>query len=505
VASSVWYVGGHTKLIANWINHDPASCQSLLLTRASSSQGEDRIPQWLRQAIAKNGGRVVLLPPGGLLSKALSLRALVQHDVDMVIVHHHPDDVVPVVAFATEGCPPVAILNQAHHVFWLGPSIADAVIEIWPSGRPLSQTRRFVKHSLFLPIPIGAPPQLARTGARRALQIPDDQVAMLSIGSAFKYTPTETHNFYKVATKLLVQHPETHLYLVGVTWDDCAEYMHYRRNERLHLLGVIEDPSLYRAAADLYLEGFPICSETALLESTMLGGCPVLSFAPGSRLLTCDDVALTGVVENAANEEEYIEKASYLIRNRHERERIAEQAKARVASFHCGPEWRSSLQSVYGYLERTKHCPGYIPNAPFLETDDDVSLSKVSARLYDPEELWGHMCRLARVRQEVGALIGPSDTYILVDQNEWEADETFWERTHVPFLERGGQYWGNPPDDETAVRELERLRAAGARLMVFGWPAFWWLDYYAGLHEHLRSHYRCVLRNDLVIVFDLRS
>src|SRR5262245_7869188 len=265
VASSVWYVGGHTKLIANWINRDPESCHSLLLTRASSSQGEDRIPQWLGQAIAKNGGRVVQLPPGGLLSKALSLRALVQQDVDMVIVHHHPDDVVPVVAFAAEGCPPVAILNQAHHVFWLGPSVADAVIEIWPSGQPLSQTRRFVKHSLFLPIPLSAPPQVSRTRARMALPIPDDQVTMLSIGSAFKYTPTDTHNFYEVGMKLLEQHPQTHLYLVGVTWDDCSEHLHYRRHERLHLLGIVEDPSLHRAAADLYLEGFPICSETALL------------------------------------------------------------------------------------------------------------------------------------------------------------------------------------------------------------------------------------------------
>jgi hypothetical protein len=505
VATSVHNVGGHTKLIANWVTNDPDSYHSLVITGGSSSQREDSVPQWLREAVSDNGGRLVVLPPSGLLSKALALRAVVQQDVDMVILHHHPDDVVPVVAFATDRCPPVAILNQAHHVFWLGPSIADAVIEIWPSGLPLSQTRRFVKHSLFLPIPLSVPPQVSRSRARMALQIPDDQVAMLSIGSAFKYTPTDTHNFYKVAIRVLEQHPQTHLYVVGVTWDDCAEYLGYREHERLHLLGIIEDPSVHRAAADLYLEGFPICSETALLESTLLGSCPVLSFAPGSRLLTCDDVALTGVVENAANEEEYIGNVSYLIRNGTERERIAKQAKERVAAFHCGPEWKRSLQSVYGYLERAKHCPDYIPNATFLETDDDTSLSKVSARLHDPEELWSQMSRLARVRQEITAIIGPRDTFILVDQDEWGTEETIWGRRSLPFLERGGEYWGNPQDDATAVRELERLRSAGASFMVFGWPAFWWLDYYAGLHHHLRSNYRCVLRNDLVIVFDLRS
>jgi glycosyltransferase involved in cell wall biosynthesis len=505
LATCVQSVGGHTKLIANWISNDPGSCHSLLITGGSSSQREEDIPLWLREAVSDNGGCLVVLPSTGLLSKALSLRTIVQRDVDMVVMHHHPDDVVPVVAFATDRCPPVAILNQAHHVFWLGPSISDAVIEIWPSGRPLSETRRFVKHSLFLPIPLSASPQVSRANARRALQIPDDQVAMLSIGSAFKYTPTDTHDFYRVAIILLERHPHVHLYLIGVTWDDCAEYLNHRQHDRLHLLGIIEEPSLYRAAADIYLEGFPLCSETALLESTLSGACPVLSFAPGSRLLTCDDVALSGVIENATGEEEYIEKVSYLIRNRQERERVSNQAKARVSTYHGGPEWTRSLQSVYGYLDRTKHCPNSIPNTTFLETDDDVSLSRVSARLYDPEDLWSEMSRLARVREEITALIGPKDTFILVDQDEWGTEETIRSRHPLPFLERGGEYWGVPPDEATAVQELERLRSAGANFMVFGWPAFWWLDYYTGLHRHLRSNYRCVLQTELLIVFDLRS
>jgi hypothetical protein len=505
VATWVQSVGGHTKLIANWISQDPDSCHSLLITRGSSTQREEPIPAWLREAVGENGGSLVELPQGGLLSKARALRTVVQQDVDMVVLHHHPDDVVPVVAFATDRCPPVAILNQAHHVFWLGPSIADAVIEIWPSGSPVSQSRRFVKHSHCLPIPLGAPPRISRSKARMELQIPDDQVVMLSIGSAFKYTPTEMHHFYKVGTEILERHPQAHLYMIGVTWDECAEYLNDRRHERLHLLGIVEDPSLYRAAADLYLEGFPICSETALLESTLLGCCPVLSYAPGSRLLTCVDVALTGIVENAVSEGEYIQNVSYLIRNGAERERIAKQVKESVTALHCGPEWKRYLKSVYEYLERTKHCPGRIPDATFMETDDDVSLSRVSARLYDPEELWSEMSRLARVRQEVTALLGPKDTFILVDQDEWATEETIRSLRPLPFLERDGEYWGAPPDDATAVRELERLRSAGASRMVFGWPAFWWLDYYAGLHQHLRSNYRCVLRNDLLIVFDLRS
>jgi hypothetical protein len=40
--------------------------------------------------------------------------------------------------------------------------------------------------------------------------------------------------------------------------------------------------------------------------------------------------------------------------------------------------------------------------------------------------------------------------------------------------------------------------------MVFAWPAFWWLEHYAGLREHLRSKFRCVLDNERLVAFDLR-
>ena len=80
------------------------------------------------------------------------------------------------------------------------------------------------------------------------------------------------------------------------------------------------------------------------------------------------------------------------------------------------------------------------------------------------------------------------------------------EQTAATAQAAGGTAHVYPCDltDLAAIRELERLRQAGASFMVFAWPAFWWLDYYARFRRHLRSRFRCALENDRLIAFDLR-
>jgi hypothetical protein len=112
--------------------------------------------------------------------------------------------------------------------------------------------------------------------------------------------------------------------------------------------------------------------------------------------------------------------------------------------------------------------------------------------------------RLVIAKEEIEAFIPPGETFILVDEEQWGIAGDFANCHSIPFLEREGQYWGPPPDDVTAIRELERLRRSGAHFIVFGWPAFWWLDYYSELRDYLYSEFNCVLKNSRVVVFDLQ-
>ncbi len=113
--------------------------------------------------------------------------------------------------------------------------------------------------------------------------------------------------------------------------------------------------------------------------------------------------------------------------------------------------------------------------------------------------------RLYRLECDIEGLIPRGHSFILVDEEASEASRQDNSRRRIPFLDRNGKYWGLPADDETAIRELERLRKSGATFMVFTRPSFWWLDYYTGLTHHLRSTYGCVLENERLAVFDLRT
>ena len=113
--------------------------------------------------------------------------------------------------------------------------------------------------------------------------------------------------------------------------------------------------------------------------------------------------------------------------------------------------------------------------------------------------------RLYAAIQEIIKVVPAESPFILVDDGCLEAAAWIAPRRYIPFLEKEGRYWGKPPDDATAIRELERLRKAGAGFIVFIRSTFWWLEYYGGLHRYLRAQFPCIQQDERIVVFDLRS
>ena len=120
-------------------------------------------------------------------------------------------------------------------------------------------------------------------------------------------------------------------------------------------------------------------------------------------------------------------------------------------------------------------------------------------RIRQSNKSWTRNVR--RAFHEISSRIPEDATLVLIDEAAF-GNQTLERRRVLPFIEREGAYWGPPDDDDTAILEFERMRTQGARYVVVGWPAFWWLDYYAGFFKHVRAQSTCILSTDRVFIFD---
>lgn len=111
--------------------------------------------------------------------------------------------------------------------------------------------------------------------------------------------------------------------------------------------------------------------------------------------------------------------------------------------------------------------------------------------------------RLDYLFNKIWLVIPRQSSFILVDEEKLETD-IFSDWQVIPFLEKDGQYWGRPADDQTAINELERLRVAGADFIIFVTDTLWWLDSYKEFGRYLRLQYRTITDNRKCLIFDLR-
>ena len=111
-------------------------------------------------------------------------------------------------------------------------------------------------------------------------------------------------------------------------------------------LGVQEDLSPFHAMADIYLEGFPFGSLTALLEAGLSGlpcvGAPAVTPLP----LRSDDIAMDAM-QTPASVEDYISQALRLAGDARARSLEGERTQKTIWENHCGAGWMRRLSEVY--------------------------------------------------------------------------------------------------------------------------------------------------------------
>lgn len=346
--------GGHTAMVRRWIARD----QGNRVHSVALPNQEHPVPEALADAIRDSGGEIFLpAPNASLLSRAIWLRELAYTKADCVVLHIYNEDVVAPTAFGVEGGPPVLLVNNAAHLFWTGAAVADVVINVRGSQleRFWTQHYRGISSTATLPIPIPLPQNAdsaevfsaeCRAQARRRLNLPADAVVLLNVGRDEKYQSVSGLNFFEVARSLLASCPKAWMLVVGPSNSDYRKKLNQELNGRLAVLGVQLDLQPYYAAADVYVEGFPFGSTTALLEAGVHGLPCVLAPGDCPPPFGTDGVALDHELRRPANMEEYVMRVKELIAHPEERIRCGRSLARSICEHHCGTGWARYLADL---------------------------------------------------------------------------------------------------------------------------------------------------------------
>jgi glycosyltransferase involved in cell wall biosynthesis len=376
VFTETYLMGGHTRLARRWIDLDPSRCHSVLVTG-----NEEGVPPWLDAAVTASGGAVQehgRATPA--LARALSLRKAAAR-CDVVVLHTHPYDPIPLLAFADPADrPPVVVMNHADHVNWLGVGVADVIADFRDAGRAVSIERRGVSPERITMLDLPLPPQPApgdRHEARRALGLDPERPLIATIASGYKFTAVLRPSFHDLAVEILRAVPDAQLVAVGPEMD--ADFARAREltGGRVFATGVHSDIAPLLHAADVYLNGTPLGGGTSLLEAGA-AGLPIVSFVPDrSSLLTLDIASLDGALVRCATPQEYVDATVALLRDPAERARIGALTADRVAHHHAGAGWTEQLEALMATARTVDPAPDPVDREPGDVTDWEAILDAV--------------------------------------------------------------------------------------------------------------------------------
>jgi len=337
---------GHTNLCRRWIQMDPEVLHDVIVT--DQRYGD---PQRLVESARGSGGRATILDASrSILERAKALRADAFENADVVVLHAHPEDVISTIAFGVPGGPPVLFANHADHLFWVGVSVADLVLDIRKSGHGWTRGNRGTERAIILPLPLpqtdsAAPSAEEKRKLRRQLGLPEDRTLLLTVGSANKYNPIRDLDFVETAKEILRQCPSACLVAVGPEntgrWKDLSQ----ATGGRVLPVGRQLDSRLYCRAADLYLEGFPAGSLTALLEAAELGLACVRAPSSCAPPFSSDSPGLD-LVPQPGSLEDYVREAVALAGDPEGRAELGQNLQQSIRQSHCGDNWRKQLAEV---------------------------------------------------------------------------------------------------------------------------------------------------------------
>ncbi len=372
VLSEGYSTGGHTRLVKNWIEKDSDSIHSIITTWQI-----DTTPMWLTNAAKESGGWAYSLQQlANFIDRSSVLREIAYEWADIVVLHVHMFDPIPIMAFGVEGGPPVLFMNHGDHVFWIGTSIIDNLVNFRESGRELSKIRRNICRTSLLPLPLESPDIKLeyKNRIRNKLAIKQNAVVLLTIASAYKFKTFGQIHYIDILKRVLDRHNDAVAIVIGPDNMELWGKANKETKGRILPIGIQQDIEKYYAIADIYIDSYMFGSVTSALDGG-LNELPVAALQNyNNRTLSFNDISYNIDDMDFNNMEGFVNYISKLISNKNYREKKGKELSIQIEKDHIY-KWCDYLNEIYKGVENKVHNIYLNHNVENLLSNEDLSLA----------------------------------------------------------------------------------------------------------------------------------
>lgn len=345
VTTQAYQTGGHTQAISCWLERDKEHRHIVCVTH----QKTNRVPAKILDHLESRNDLVLLSEDSrSQLGRAMQLRKLAAY-ADIVVLHTHPWDIIPVMAFSGKNNLPIVYINHADHVFWLGASIATLVVNLRESGQHVSKLRRGIENnrSKIMGRPlrhIGR--NLSRKDAKEKIGIDPKLIVITTTACASKFSIIWRPSFFDLVSPILQQWKNVILLAAGPRNDAHWSAASDECEHRIRALGPLPDVSVLHQATDIYIDSFPFSSLTSLIEAGSFG-VPVVTFRGHPEecaILGSDSPGLDDYIFRPDNELIFQNLMNRLIVDSEFREAAGRNLAEAIIRTHQADVWLSSLR-----------------------------------------------------------------------------------------------------------------------------------------------------------------
>lgn len=358
--------GGHTRVVERWINNAPKNQKHSVVFISPNNDEMTLIEQNVKE---KNGNCIYFDNNLSMKEKALKLRKLGLH-YQFIILHTHMEEVIPLIAFGTEKFTrPVLLYNHASHMFWLGKSISDIVLDIEKDDE-ITRIKRNIKDTFFLGVPskkinFEKKDEKDKQEIRKKLGLPIDKKIIISSGAEQKYIEICNDSYIDVIKKIVDE--DTYCFIIGIKKNN-KKWKKIEKNGHIVPLGYInfnEGYLDYLACGDLYIDSYPFCGGTASIDA-ISQSTPVLSL----KSVYPQFDYLTSTQAYCLNENDFIQKAKKVLTDSSYKEALLKELQNSLNEYQSKEVWNKKIEDLIKTAPQTHKVKDLSEEKDYQKIDD---------------------------------------------------------------------------------------------------------------------------------------